>query len=386
MNEGNNIFDYLHWRGDLSFITDEFNEIDALIFAVLSYLNWDNIEHADSLQPSLASALKDAAAPMLAKDNKEESLGLIDKERILEMLTFLSTTVRFCEVKALGYQYKRDEKITLQFAAVSFLLPDESLVIAFRGTDDTLVGWKEDLNMSYEPFVPAQEEAKKYLEALAAQFPAHKIYLTGHSKGGNLAIYAAVNASAEVKSRILGVYNNDGPGFHREFLSTEAYKSVSHLLHTFIPNSSVVGMLLEHEESYQVIASTAKAFLQHAPLSWEVLGTKFVYLEERSEFGRYSDAVISNWLATCSDAEKAEFIDVLFDILASGRAKTLREITEGEFFLHWWHMIKTYSGLDKEKRELLGNLLKRLMSEIKDEAVRDNKFLKKYYPTTTQQS
>lgn len=386
MNDGNNIFDYLHWRGDLSFIIDEFNEIDALIFAVLSYLNWDNIEHADSLQPSLASALKDAAAPMLAKDNKEESLGLIDKERILEMLTFLSTTVRFCEVKALGYQYKCDEKITLQFAAVSFLLPDESLVIAFRGTDDTLVGWKEDLNMSYAPFVPAQEEAKKYLEALAAQFPAHKIYLTGHSKGGNLAIYAAVNASAEVKGRILGVYNNDGPGFHREFLSTEAYKSVSHLLHTFIPNSSVVGMLLEHEESYQVIASTAKAFLQHAPLSWEVLGTKFVYLEERSEFGRYSDAVISNWLATCSDAEKAEFIDVLFDILASGRAKTLREITEGEFFLHWWHMIKTYSGLDKEKRELLGNLLKRLMSEIKDEAVRDNKFLKKYYPTTTQQS
>lgn len=386
MNEGNNIFDYLHWRGDLSFITDEFNEIDALIFAVLSYLNWDNIEHADSLQPSLASALKDAAAPMLAKDNKEESLGLIDKERILEMLMFLSTTVRFCEVKALGYQYKCDEKITLQFAAVSFLLPDESLVIAFRGTDDTLVGWKEDLNMSYAPFVPAQEEAKKYLEALAAQFPAHKIYLTGHSKGGNLAIYAAVNASAEVKSRILGVYNNDGPGFHREFLSTEAYKSVSHLLHTFIPNSSVVGMLLEHEESYQVIASTAKAFLQHAPLSWEVLGTKFVYLEERSEFGRYSDAVISNWLATCSDAEKEEFINVLFDILASGRAKTLREITEGEFFLHWWHMIKTYSGLDKEKRELLGNLLKRLMSEIKDEAVRDNKFLKKYYPTTTQQS
>lgn len=386
MNEGNNIFDYLHWRGDLSFIIDKFNEIDALIFAVLSYLNWDNIEHADSLQPSLASALKDAAAPMLAKDNKEESLGLIDKEQILEMLTFLSTTVRFCEVKVLGYQYKCDEKITLQFAAVSFLLPDESLVIAFRGTDDTLVGWKEDLNMSYAPFVPAQEEAKKYLEALAAQFPAHKIYLTGHSKGGNLAIYAAVNASAEVKSRILGVYNNDGPGFHREFLSTEAYKSVSHLLHTFIPNSSVVGMLLEHEESYQVIASTAKAFLQHAPLSWEVLGTKFVYLEERSEFGRYSDAVISNWLATCSDAEKAEFIDVLFDILASGRAKTLREITEGEFFLHWWHMIKTYSGLDKEKRELLGNLLKRLMSEIKDEAVRDNKFLKKYYPTTTQQS
>lgn len=386
MSEENNIFDYLAWRGDLSFAIDGFNEIDALIFAVLSYLNWDNAEHSASLEPALAPSLKSAAAPMLAKDDKEESLGLIDKEQILEMLTALGESTRFCEVQALGYQYKCDEAVTLQFAALSFLLPNKSLVIAFRGTDDTLVGWKEDLNMSYAPFVPAQEEAKKYLKVISEKFPEHKFYLTGHSKGGNLAIYAAVNASAEVKKRILGVYNNDGPGFHREFLTTDSYKSVSHLLHTFIPNSSVVGMLLEHEESYQVIASTAKAFLQHAPLSWEVLGTKFVYLEERSEFGRYSDAVISNWLATCSDAEKEEFIDVLFDILASGRAKTLREITEGEFFLHWWHMIKTYSGLDKEKRELLGNLLKRLMSEIKDEAVRDNKFLKKYYPNTTQQS
>lgn len=377
MSEENNIFDYLAWRGDLSFMKDSFNEIDALVFAVLSYLNWDNAANTASWDETIAPALKITATPMIEKDDKAESLGLIDKEQILEMLKILGDTERFQEVQIAGYSYKCDEEITLQFAAASFLLPNDGLVVAFRGTDDTLVGWKEDLNMSYAPFVPAQEEAKKYLEQAATAYPEHHIYITGHSKGGNLAIYAAVNAESATKNRILGVYNNDGPGFHHEFLTTEAYKSMSHLLHTFIPNSSVVGMLLEHEESYQVIASTAKAFLQHAPLSWEILGTKFIYLEERSEFGKHSDAVISNWLATCSDAEKAEFVDALFDILASGRAKSLREITEGEFFVHWWHMLKTFNGMDKEKRELLSNLLKRLMIELKNEAVRDNKFLKK---------
>lgn len=373
MGNENNIFDYIAWRGDLSFSKDSFNEIDALIFAVLSYLDWD-IKYARETNIAVAPIFQSISEPMLAQNAHATSNGLIDREQVLKMLTILSHTARFSQVKALNYQYKYDEDVTLQFAAISFLLPNDELVVSFRGTDDTLVGWKEDLNMSYAPFVPAQEEARCYSEDIADKFPQSLIHITGHSKGGNLAIYAASNANYSVKSRLLGVYNNDGPGFHREFLQTEAYQSVSHLFHTFIPNSSIVGMLLEHEEAYQVISSSAKAFLQHAPLSWEVIGTKFVYLEERSALGKYSDAVISNWLATCSSSEKAEFIDALFDILASGRAKSLSEITEGDFFVHWFHMLKTYTGMDKEKRELLSDLLKRLMNEIKNETVRDKIF------------
>lgn len=373
MGNENNIFDYIAWRGDLSFSQDPLNEVDALIFAVLSYLDWD-IEHARGTNIALAPILQSVAEPMLAQNAQVTSNGLIDREQVLKMLPILGRTTRFSQVKVLNYQHKYDEDVTLQFAAISFLLPNDELVISYRGTDDTLVGWKEDLNMSYAPFVPAQEEAKRYLEDIADKFPQSLIHVSGHSKGGNLAIYAAANANYSVKSRLLGVYNNDGPGFHQEFLQTAAYQSVAHLLHTFIPNSSIVGMLLEHEEAYQVISSTAKAFLQHAPLSWEVIGTKFVYLEERSSLGKYSDAVISNWLATCSASEKAEFIDALFDILASGRAKSLSEITEGDFFVHWFHMLKTYNGMDKEKRELLSDLLKRLMNEIKNETVRDKIF------------
>ncbi len=373
MGNENNIFDYIAWRGDLSFSKDPLNEVDALIFAVLSYLDWD-IEHARETNIALAPILQSVSEPMLAQNAHTTSNGLIDREQVLKMLPILGRTTRFSQVKVLNYQHKYDEDVTLQFAAISFLLPNDELVISYRGTDDTLVGWKEDLNMSYAPFVPAQEEAKRYLEYIADKFPQSLIHVSGHSKGGNLAIYAAANANYSVKSRLLGVYNNDGPGFHQEFLQTAAYQSVAHLLHTFIPNSSIVGMLLEHEEAYQVISSTAKAFLQHAPLSWEVIGTKFVYLEERSSLGKYSDAVISNWLATCSADEKAEFIDALFDILASGRAKSLSEITDGDFFVHWFHMLKTYTGMDKEKRELLSDLLKRLMNEIKNETVRDNIF------------
>ena len=160
-------------------------------------------------------------------------------------------------------------------------------------------------------------------------------------------------------------------------MQTEEYKLVSPLIHTFIPESSIVGMLLEHEESYQVISSSAKAFLQHAPLSWEVMGKSFVYLESRSQFGRYTDNVLRNWLKTCTNEEKEEFVEALFNILASGRARTLWELTEGDFLHHWRSILKTYSGLDKEKKDLLNDLLKRLMGEIKKEAIRDNKILRK---------
>ena len=137
MSEENNIFDYLAWRGDLSFMKDNFNEIDALVFAVLSYLNWDNAANTASWDETIAPALKITATPMIEKDDKAESLGVIDKEQILEMLKILGDTERFQEVQIAGYSYKCDEEITLQFAAASFLLPNDVLVVAFRGTDDT---------------------------------------------------------------------------------------------------------------------------------------------------------------------------------------------------------------------------------------------------------
>ncbi len=375
MGGKNNIFSYLKWRGDLSFEADGFNEVDSLIFSVIAYLDLAKAEKIHTITPGLAPSLRDVS---LAVDGKENNrLALIKVEEIVGALHLAAQTKRFSEVKILGYICHNDEETTMQFAAVTFLLPNGEIYVAYRGTDDTLLGWKEDLIMSYAPYVASQQEALEYLKYISEQIPNKAIYTGGHSKGGNLAVYAAVKAPEEIKKRLKGVYNNDGPGFQEEFLQTEEYKLVSPLIHTFIPESSIVGMLLEHEESYQVISSSAKAFLQHAPLSWEVMGKSFVYLESRSQFGRYTDNVLRNWLKTCTNEEKEEFVEALFNILASGRARTLWELTEGDFLHHWRSILKTYSGLDKEKKDLLNDLLKRLMGEIKKEAIRDNKILRK---------
>ena len=379
MGEKNNIFSYLKWRGDLSFEIDPFNEVDSLIFSVIAYLNLARTEQITTITPALAPSLSEVSLALDGKKNNR--LALINIEEIAGVLHLAAQQERFRDVKALGYICHNDEEITMQFAAVTFLLPNDQIYVAFRGTDDTLVGWKEDLIMSYAPYVAAQEEALEYLKYIAEQIPQKEIYIGGHSKGGNLAVYAAVKAPEKIKKRLRGVYNNDGPGFQQEFLQTEEYKSISSLIQTFIPESSIVGMLLEHEESYKVIASSAKAFLQHAPLSWEVMGKSFVYLESRSQFGRYTDNVIRNWLKTCTNEEKEEFVEALFNILASSRARTLWELTEGDFLHHWRTMLKTYSGLDKEKKDLLNDLLKRLMGEIKKEAIRDNKILRKIEET-----
>ena len=379
MGGKNNIFSYLKWRGDLSFEADGFNEVDSLIFSVIAYLDLAKAEKIHTITPGLAPSLREVS---LAVDGKENNrLALIKVEEIVGALHLAAQTKRFSEVKILGYICHNDEETTMQFAAVTFLLPNGEIYVAYRGTDDTLLGWKEDLIMSYAPYVATQQEALEYLKYISEQIPNKAIYTGGHSKGGNLAVYAAVKAPEEIKKRLKGVYNNDGPGFQEEFLQTEEYKLVSPLIHTFIPESSIVGMLLEHEESYQVISSSAKAFLQHAPLSWEVMGKSFVYLESRSQFGRYTDNVLRNWLKTCTNEEKEEFVEALFNILASGRARTLWELTEGDFLHHWRSILKTYSGLDKEKKDLLNDLLKRLMGEIKKEAIRDNKILRKIAET-----
>ena len=275
-----NIFTYCQWRDDLTMQQSPCCHVDNLIFCCLSYLNWDGI--AEGFTAAESISLRDAARLWEHRPTAEQKVR-VETDR--DLLRQTAASRRFGEVRLFRYAEQFSETRQQQFSATAFLLDSDTVYVAFRGTDNTLTGWREDFNLSFLPYVPSQAAAAAYLRGILS-LGFSNVYVGGHSKGGNLAIYAAVNAESAAKNRILGVYNNDGPGFHHEFLTTEAYKSMSHLLHTFIPNSSVVGMLLEHEESYQVIASTAKAFLQHAPLSWEVLGTSTVFC--RSAFSNFT--------------------------------------------------------------------------------------------------
>ena len=301
MDHSGNVLDYLNWRGDLTFAQDGFNEVDNLVLCIISYINFRRVERLRSREPAQAMTLGEVCALLSEKD---EQLGLSNLDYI-PVLRAASETVRFGAVRMYGYECSHDDEREMQFAAVSFLLPDETLFIAFMGTDRSLVGWKEDLNMSYLSAIPAQQRAAAYAEVMAATARRRKIRLGGHSKGGNLAVWAAMHLPERIQSRrLLAAYNNDGPGFLNSVLETEEYRRIADRIHTFIPESSVVGVLLDHAEDYDVIDSSNRAIMQHEPMSWSVLGSRFVHLGERSQLGKLSDGVMREWVGSMTPEER----------------------------------------------------------------------------------
>ena len=212
-----NIIDYVKWRGDLNLKVSEFNEIDSLILNRFSYFPLDSI-----MQEKEEVSIEELSK-RFEKANKEK-LKILWKDDA-DLFPVMGKSKRFGEMVALEYINKIETKTEKQFSAVTIILPDNTIYISFRGTDNTLIGWKEDFNMSFRGHLPSQIEAKEYLENIAKKYPYKKIRLGGHSKGGNLAVYASIFASPKVKKRIISVYNNDGPGFNDDIINTDEYKN-----------------------------------------------------------------------------------------------------------------------------------------------------------------
>lgn len=222
--------------------------------------------------------------------------------------------------------------------------------------------------MSFLSAVPAQERATAYAVEMAATCPERPLRIGGHSKGGNLAAWAALHIPADLQeNRLLDAYNNDGPGFARDMVETAEYRRIAHKLHTYIPESSIVGVLLEHCEDYTVIASTAKSIMQHEALSWCTERNRFIHLEERSALGRRSDDVLRDWVGSMTPRERKEFTDAFFNILSmGGKAKTLDDVQEmglgGAVAL-----VKEFAGSDEKTRRILTEVFKRLAVDIGEE-------------------
>ena len=280
-------------------------------------------------------------------------------------------TERFRDTRLFAFESRNDEAKQMQFAAVSFLLPDGSVFIAYRGTDTSLVGWKENFNMSYLETVPAQARATEYAQEVIRACKHRPYRIGGHSKGGNLAAWAAVHLPEKLQGkRLLAAYNNDGPGFHADLLDTPAYRRVEDRLHTYIPESSIVGVLLVHAEDYDVIDSTSHAAMQHEALSWQVMGNRFVHLGQRSQLGQMSDDVLREWLDSVSQEDREAFCDALYSILSmGGRAKTFEDLRKGGFS-GWAALWKEYAGADERKKQILTEVFGRLAIDVKDELMK----------------
>ena len=350
------ILDYLDWRGDITFAERPFNEVDNLLLAELSYLDFGGIVPADF---AAAVPLSDAVAAF-TKRTPHADMGVLVPDKIPGLAQKMAASARFRDVLLSGYVCKLDEQTETQFAALCAALPDGTVYAAFRGTDDTIVGWKEDFNMGFLPIVPSQREAADYLRAAAAAFPSQKLRAGGHSKGGNLAVYAAVWCGESVQDQLLAVYNNDGPGFHTSLLDRPEHQRIANRIQTILPESSVVGMLLEHEESYQVVRSNQVGLMQHDGFSWQVLGERFEHLTELAEGGRIMDQTLRSFLRELTEPQRAQFVDTLFDILTCTDASTLTDLKVGGLKTAS-AMVKALQKLDKPTRKALSDTLKLLV-------------------------
>ena len=210
--------------------------------------------------------------------------------------------------------------------------------------------------MGFLPTVPAQREAAEYLCAAADAFSAVPLRVGGHSKGGNLAVYSAVYCGEDVQNRITAVFNNDGPGFHTSLLGLPEHQRIAARIQTILPESSVVGMLLEHEEDYQVVRSSQIGLMQHDGFSWQVLGTHFVHLSGLTGGGKLIDETLRKFIGGLSQEQRIQFIDALFEILTCTDAETLTDLKEGGFRTVY-SMFKTVRGLDKDTRSALSGTL-----------------------------
>lgn len=317
------IFDYLKWRGDLLFQERACNEIDNLILSELSYIEMEGI--APDLKSNERISLSEVPEQYL-------KLGYDQSETLNDPLPLLKAAVntkRYTGIKLGNYVNKISTQRHLQFSATTFYLDDEHIFVAFRGTDDTLVGWREDFSISYLSETPGQKEAVSYLNKVLEQTD-KQVIVGGHSKGGNLAIYASAFCNPDKKALISKVYSNDGPGFNSKVTSLAEYKDNLHKVEMIIPEDSIIGMLLSNKDKKKIIKSSATGGGQHHPYTWLVEGTSFVEADGQSSSGIFWDKVLDQWIEGLNDEEREIFTSSLFDSMEEAGLNTLSDINENK--------------------------------------------------------
>ena len=355
-----NMMDYLLWRGDLSFREAAFNEVDNLIFSELVYVDFKHIVSGTDSDETIT--LKEASEEFFKHHTDEEIEARVSSTKAAAFLMReMAKTKRFRDIRLFHYIDDIDYEEQSQFCAVTLLLDDHSIFVSYSGTDNTIVGWRENFNMSFLEETPGQKKAVRYLNETASP-DWETLRVGGHSKGGNLAVYAAAFCQEAIQEKIIAVYCNDAPGFLGNKINEPNYRSILPKIHAFIPEASIVGMLLEHKESYAVIKSSASGPMQHDAMTWEVLGNVMVRVESAAKESILLDQTLKAWIDKIDTKQREEFVDTLFEILEEGQIETVDDLAN----IRWKKLIellKLSSSLEHENQEVLKRTLKMLLEE-----------------------
>lgn len=323
-----NLLDYVRWRGDIPFSAMPLNEVDALIFSELCYAPYEQVITEEMLCTGMT--ISTLCEKFFNKNTKKSIGAILPTDQILGLFKAISQSVRFKDVLVRGYVNEIDTKEEKQFCAMCYDMCDDSTFIAFSGTDDTIVGWKESLNMAVFTPIPSQLRSVEYLKQVSG-CSGKKLYLGGHSKGGNLAAYAAIMTTKCIQNRIEAVYSFDGPGFQQSFIERYEKKEIHDKILKILPQETFVGAIFEPVGDVKFIKSNAKGLYQHDGFTWELEGCRFIESGGPEKSSKDFHDFLRSWYARIQDCEKAEFIEAVYKLLTVNSAETLTDIVSDKF-------------------------------------------------------
>ena len=348
------IFDYLDQVAYDSIYDTPFNELDMLMLTELTYLPFDQIV-SDQMSPDCTCRLFEAA------EKVPQDLSMLVTKNRLKLLEKIASSTRFKNIKLMGYVNDIDPDVQKQFAAMIFKIKPETYVLTFRGTDDSIIGWKEDFHMTYMDQVPAQKTAVNYLRKAMDALPGQFI-LTGHSKGGNLASYAASQIEPKYQERIQSIYSYDAPGLNHSVITSQGYQTISEKIKRYIPQGSIVGMMLETPKQAQIVKSTAIGGLaQHDTFTWQISDQTFVLLDNLNPDSLQVDKTLKNWVDSVSDEELKDFFDLFFGLILDAGISSINDLTKLENFNKILAVFENANALTDEERDMLTRLAKLLV-------------------------
>ena len=349
------IFDYLKEVTYDSIYDRPFTELDVLALTELTYLPFGHIVPQGDTT-GIPVRLSDAMELI------ERTTNFIVTNQHLHLVDELATSKRFKNIKLLNYVDEYDPDVQKQFAAMTYRLTMDVYLVIFRGTDDTLIGWKEDFHMTYMDHVPAQKRAASYLQHVMKEFPKGRFMVAGHSKGGNLAAYACTYLPDYLFERVDAIYCYDAPGLNKAIIETEGYQRVAHLIHRFVPQGSIVGMMLEVPEPATIVKSRAfGGFAQHDAFTWMVEKDTFVTLDQTSPDSQQTDETLKQWVREVPDSQLKKFFDTFFGLFLDAGITSINDLMDLKNFSKIKEIFPNAQDLDPTEREMLERLAKQLI-------------------------
>lgn len=349
------IFDYLDYVAYDSIYDRPFKELDILALTELTYLPFDRIVPQGDTT-NIEVRLSDAVELV------DRTTDFIVTDQHLQLVDDLATSKRFKNLKLLNYVDEYDPDVQKQFAAMTYRLTMDVYLVVFRGTDDTLIGWKEDFHMTYMDHVPSQRRAASYLQHVMNEFPKGRFMVAGHSKGGNLAAYACSYLPDHLIERVDAIYCYDAPGLNKSIIETEGYQRIAHLVHRFVPQGSIVGMMLEVPEPATIVKSRAfGGFAQHDAFTWMVEKDGFVTLDQTSPDSQQTDETLKQWVRETSADERKKFFDTFFGIFLDAGITSINDLMNLKNFSKIKEIFQNAQDLDPTEREMLERLAKQLI-------------------------